>query len=80
MPFGKRRRTLADALLHFFKDLAGNDGFMVVTNEVLRQFAEVGAVDLAEMVNAILLLQKQVALILFVAQNRMNDAFVLCSR
>ena len=48
MPFGKRRRTLADVLLHFFKDLAGNDGFMVVTNEVLRQFAEVGAVDLAE--------------------------------
>ena len=48
MPFGKRRRALADALLHFFKDLAGNDGFMVVTNEVLRQFAEVGAVDLAE--------------------------------
>ena len=53
MPFGKRRRTLADALLHFFKGLAGNDGFMGVTNEVLRQFTEVGAVDFAEMVNAI---------------------------
>ena len=80
VPIGKRRSTLNDALLHFFKDLVGNDGLVIVTHEILWQFAAVGAVDLAEMVNAILLLQQQVALILFVAQNRMNDAFVLCSR
>ena len=49
---------------------------MVVTNEVLRQFAEVGAVDLAEMVNAILLLQEQVALIFFIAQDRFDDALM----
>ena len=79
MPFGKRHHTLADALLHFFKDLAGNDGFMVVTNEVLRQFTEVGAVDLAEMVNAILLLQKQVALVFFIAQDRFDDALMTFS-
>ena len=50
---------------------------MVVTNEVLRQFAEVGAVDLAEMVNAILLLQEQVALVFFIAQDRFDDALIV---
>ncbi len=49
---------------------------MGVTNEVLRQFTEVGAVDFAEMVNAILLLQEQVALGFFIAQDRFDDALM----
>ena len=80
MPGWKLSGPRPDTGLNLGKDLARDDALVVILNEVLRQFASVGAVDLAEMVNAILLLQKQVALILFVAQNRMNDAFVLCSR
>lgn len=52
-----------DAGLNLGKDLARDDALVVILNEVLRQFAFVGPVDLPQVIDAVLLLQEQVALI-----------------
>ena len=76
IPGWKLSSPRPDAGLNLGKDLPRDDALVVILNEVLRQFASVGPVDLPQVIDAVLLLQEQVALILFIAQDRLDDAFM----
>lgn len=75
MPGRQCRSPALNIRLHSIKDLARDDGLVIVLNEILRQLALVFLVLLFQMIHAEMLLQQQVADILFIPENLRDTAF-----